>query len=267
MYSFGAMLSFTIAHLAVIQLRRVQPGQRAWKPPLEIPWRKAALPLTALLGGLGTFSAWIVVMALNTRTLLIGLGWMLCGICLYALYRRHQGLRLTQTVKVAGLAPLGVEEVEYKSILVAFDEDDPFSPEAVATAKALAARHPRRAIHVLSLVTVPSNLPLDAELDDREGPAQTKIEQAKLICGRRVSGHIEHVRAGQSGQAIVEEAKAINAAAIVMPLRYRNGSPLYGKTLQTVLAKRPARVIVAAQPGEASDSSPLAGMATGVTTS
>ena len=24
-----------------------------------------------------------------------------------------------------------------------------------------------------------------------------------------------------------------------MPLRYRNGRPLYGKTLQTVLAKRP----------------------------
>jgi basic amino acid/polyamine antiporter, APA family len=267
MYSFGAMLSFTVAHLAVIQLRRKQPGRRAWKPPLEIRWREAALPLTALLGGLGTFSAWIVVMALNTRTLLIGTGWMICGVCLYALYRRHQGLRLTQTVKVAGLAPLGVEEVEYKSILVAFDDDDPFSPETVATAKALAARHPRRAIHVLSLVTVPSNLPLDAELDDRDGRAQTKIEQAKLICGRRVSGHIEHVRAGQSGQAIVEEAKAIDTAAIVMPLRYRNGSPLYGKTLQTVLAKRPARVIVAAQPGEAPDGSPVTRPATGATAS
>ncbi|HZA67199.1 MAG TPA: universal stress protein [Geminicoccaceae bacterium] len=267
MYSFGAMLSFTVAHLAVIQLRRKQPGGRGWKPPLEIRWRELALPVTALLGGLGTFSAWIVVMALNTRTLLIGAGWMLCGVCLYALYRRHQGLRLTQTVKVAGLTPLGVEEVEYKSILVAFDDDDPFSPEAVATAKALAARHPRRAIHVLSLVTVPSNLPLDAELDEREGRAQTKIEQAKLICGRRVSGHIEHVRAGQSGQAIVEEAKAIDAAAIVMPLRYRNGSPLYGKTLQTVLAKRPARVIVAAQPGEAVDGSAVARSVTGATAS
>ena len=29
-----------------------------------------------------------------------------------------------------------------------------------------------------------------------------------------------------------------------MPLRYRAGAPLYGKTLQTVLAKRPCRVIV-----------------------
>ena len=48
-------------------------------------------------------------------------------------------------------------------MLVAFDEDDPFSEEAVATAKALAAKR-SRAIHVLSLVTVPANLPLDAPL-------------------------------------------------------------------------------------------------------
>ncbi len=36
-----------------------------------------------------------------------------------------------------------------------------------------------------------------------------------------------------------------------MPLRYRGGAPLYGKTLQTVLGKRPCRVIVSAHPGEA----------------
>ena len=66
----------------------------------------------------------------------------------------------------------------------------------------------------------------------------------------RVTGSVQRVRPGQAGQAIVEEARAIKAAAIVMQLRYRNGTPLYGKTLQTVLAERPCRVIVAAQPGE-----------------
>ena len=35
-----------------------------------------------------------------------------------------------------------------------------------------------------------------------------------------------------------------------MRLRYRNGAPLYGKTLQTVLAERPCRVIVVADPAE-----------------
>jgi basic amino acid/polyamine antiporter, APA family len=260
MYSFGAMLSFTVAHAAVVQLRRKIPDQeRPWKPPLNLRLGGTLFPLTALIGGLGTFSAWIVVMALNTRTLVIGSIWMLLGICLYVVYRRRQGLRLAQTVKVASLTPLGVEEVEYRSVLVAFDSDDPFSEESVTTAMALASRR-RRAIHVLSLVTVPSNLPLEAALDGRDSTARSKLEQAKLICGQRVSGSIQHVRMGQAGNAIVAEAKAIDAAAIVMPLRYRGGAPLYGKTLQTVLAKRPCRVIVAAHPGESADGSPVGGV-------
>ena len=253
MYSFGAMLSFTVAHVAVIRLRRRYPDrERKWKPPLNFRIGGASLPLTAILGGLGTFSAWIVVMALNTRTLILGTLWMVLGITIYAGYRRSQGLRLKQTVKVESLTPLGVEEVEYQSVLVAFDEDHPFDAETVKTARALAARR-RRAIHVLSLVEVPANLPLDARLADRESAAQSKIEQAKLICGQRVSGHVERVRQGGAGQAIVGEAQEIRAAAIVMPLRYRNGAPLYGKTLQTVLAKRPCRVLVSAQPHESAD--------------
>jgi hypothetical protein len=36
-----------------------------------------------------------------------------------------------------------------------------------------------------------------------------------------------------------------------MGLRYRNGTPLYGKTLQTVMAERPTRVIVVGEPDRA----------------
>jgi APA family basic amino acid/polyamine antiporter len=119
----------------------------------------------------------------------------------------------------------------------------------VATAARLAARR-RRGIHVHAVVNVPTALPMDAPLEGDEEEALSKVERAKLIGGLRVTGHVERVRPGQAGQAIVDEAREIKAAAIVMPLRYRNGRPLYGKTLQTVLAKRPCRVIVAAEPGE-----------------
>ena len=248
MYSFGAMLSFTIAHVSVARLRQVDPERdRPWRPPLNFSFRGASLPLTAILGGLGTAAAWIVVISLDLSTLAAGTAWMLLGGATYLLYRRHQGLPLRETVKVEALTPLGVAEVEYRSILVAFGEDDPFSAETMALAKQLAARR-RRALHVLALVVVPSDLALDVRLDAKEGAALTKIEQAKLICGRRVSGHVHHVRLGQAGHAIVDEAREIDAAAIVMPLRYRHGAPLYGKTLQTVLAKRPCRVIVSANP-------------------
>ncbi len=251
LYSFGAMLSFTIAHISVVRLRtRYGDRERPWKPALNFRFRGHELPATAIFGGLGTFAAWIIVMVLNVSTLIAGIVWMALGMGIYVLYRRRQRLPLRQTVKVATLDPLGVREVEYRSVLVATGAEDPFPEEAIATAAALAAKR-RRAIHVLSLVVVPVEVSLDSKLKVAESEAQSKIEQAKLIAGQRVSGRIERVRPGQAGQAIVNEAKAIDAAAIVMPLRYRNGSPLYGKTLQTVLAKRPCRVLVAAHPGEA----------------
>ncbi|HEX3737251.1 MAG TPA: APC family permease [Solirubrobacterales bacterium] len=250
LYSFGAMLSFTIAHVAVIQLRRKHGDlERTWKPPLNFRAFGFEVPLTAVLGGLGTFGAWIVVMALNPSTLFVGIGWMLLGITIYVLYRRNQGLPLTRTVKVVVPEPLGVEEVEYQSVLVAFEDDEAFSPEMVATAVKLASKR-RRGIHVHSMMTVPTDLPLDAELPDAEVEAQRRVEEAKLIGGQRVTGHVARVRPGQAGYAVAEEAAEIHAAAIVVGLRYRNGVPQYDKTLQTVLGERPCRVIVVSEPGE-----------------
>ncbi len=248
LYSFGAMLSFTIAHIAVIQLRRGKADvERPWKSPLNVRAFGFDVPMTAVLGGLGTFAAWIVVMALNPRTLFVGIGWMVLGIAIYVLYRRNQRLPLTETVKVVLPEPLGVEEVEYRSVLVGFEDDEEFSPEMVATAVKLASKR-RRGIHVHSMLTVPTNLPLNAEMVEPEAEAQRRIEEAKLIGGQRVTGHIARVRPGQAGYSIADEAKMIDAAAIVIGLRSRNGVPLYDKTLQTVLGERPCRVIVVSDP-------------------
>ena len=261
MYSFGAMLSFTIAHVAVIQLRRKEPDvERTWKPPMNVRAFGFEVPVSAVLGGLGTFIAWLVVMALNPTTLVVGLGWMVLGIAVYVLYRRSQRLPLTETVKVVLPEPLGVEEVEYQSILVAFEDDESFSPEMVATAVKLASKR-RRGIHVHSMLTVPTNLPLNAEMREQERDAQSKIEEAKLIGGQRVTGHVARVRPGQAGYSVADEAAEIKAGAIVIGLRYRNGVPLYDKTLQTILGERPCRVIVVSDPSDKPPAVPGAALA------
>ncbi len=259
LYSFGAMLSFTIAHISVIKLRQRYPGkERQWKPPASVRVFGIDVPLTAVIGGLGTFTAWIVVMALNPRTLVIGAIWMLLGITIYLLYRRSQGLSPGQTHKVVLPEPLGVEEVEYKSVLVAFEDDEPFNEQTLVTAVKLGAKR-RRAVHVIAIVTVPNHLPLDASLRPQEEEAQSKIEQAKLIGGLRVSGHVHRVRPNQAGHSIAEEARQLKASALVMGLRYRNGQPLYGKTLQTVMAERPTRVIVVGEPERARSGASVGG--------
>ena len=50
MYSFGAMLSFTIAHVSVIRLRQRRPEiERGWQPSMNVNVRGVEIPLTAVL--------------------------------------------------------------------------------------------------------------------------------------------------------------------------------------------------------------------------
>jgi APA family basic amino acid/polyamine antiporter len=247
-YAFGAMLSFTMAHLAVLRLRVTQPDvERPWKGRGVVRVRGHELPLYAILGGAGTATAFVVVNVLNLATLIAGTAWLLVGVTSYVLYRRNQGLSLTQTTKIVVPLPAVEHEVEYDSVLVAF-EDGSYSAEAVATAAKLAARR-RRGIHVLVTITVPANLPIDAAMPELEARAQEAIDAARVRGGRRVTGHWEKVRAGEAGRRIVLEARDIRARAIVMALPpKRTGTSVFGRTLETVLAERPCRVIIDSSP-------------------
>jgi APA family basic amino acid/polyamine antiporter len=118
----------------------------------------------------------------------------------------------------------------------------------MATAQRLAGRR-RRGIHVLVPITVPWNSPIDAELHDLELRAQNVIEEAKVQGGRRVRGHWEKVRPGQSGRRIVDEARDMRARAIVMPLGHNGGGSLFDRAQETVLDERPCRVIIESLPG------------------
>ena len=243
-YAFGAMLSFTMAHAAVVALRITRPdAERPWRGPGNLRVGGRDLPLFALLGGLGTGIAFVVVTVLDLRVLASGALWLALGLTLYVLYRRRQGLSLTETHKVVMPKPVVAHEVEYESVLVAF-EDGNYSPEAVSTAARLAARR-RRGIHVLVTITVPPNSPIDAAMPEQESRAASLIDSARVRGGRRVTGHWEKVRPGQGGRRIVEEAREIRARAIVMSLPpRRTGRSLFGRTLETVLTERPCRVII-----------------------
>ncbi|MEX1141739.1 MAG: universal stress protein [Thermoleophilaceae bacterium] len=247
-YAFGAMLSFTMAHASVIALRFKEPDrERPFRGRGDLRVRGVEVPIYAVLGGLGTGSAFIAVSVLNLETLIAGVVWLVLGMAVYVAYRRNQGLTLTETRKIVLPKPVVEHEVEYESVLVAFEEGR-YSPEAISTAAKLAARR-RRGIHVLVTITVPSNLPLDASMPDQEARAQEAIDAARLRGGRRVTGHWEKVRAGAAGRRIVHEARDIHARAIVMSLPPRRaGASIFGRTLETVLADRPCRVIIDSSP-------------------
>jgi basic amino acid/polyamine antiporter, APA family len=247
-YSFGALLSFTMAHASVARLRAKRPDlARPYRGPGNVRIGDYDAPLFALVGGGFTAIAFVVIVVLNLQVAAIGTAWLLVGTIVYAAYRRRQGLDLASTHKVAIAQPVVDHEAEYDSVLVHVG-DDTYDEQTIATAAKLAARK-RRGIHVLVTITVPNSLQIDASMPEAEAAADSIIEQAKLQGGGRVSGHWEKVRAGQAGRRIIEEAQDMRAAAVIMTLPRRvAGTSVFGKTIETVLAERPCRVIIESRP-------------------
>jgi basic amino acid/polyamine antiporter, APA family len=265
MYAFGAMLSFTVGHLALIGLRwrlarnrmreipgdvRVDEDENGWyRAPFNVKVAGMQLPLFAVLGGMGTLGAWIAVMVLYPRALIAGWAWLAIGIVTYVAYRRHKGLSLTDTTRVTLPPMAGVQPVEYAGVLVAFEEGT-YSEEAMATALKLAA-HKGGQLRVIVTITVPQHLAIDAPIPEAEQTAQAVIETARQWVGRgrRVRGSIAKVRPGEAGHRIVREAIAARSDAIVMPMPTRRPSgKVLSKTLEVVLGKRPCRVIIDSTP-------------------
>jgi APA family basic amino acid/polyamine antiporter len=183
MYAFGAMLSFTIAHVAVIRLRRTEPDAlRPYRGPGSVLVGGRDIPLFAVFGGLGTSIAFVVTVVLHPEVAAAGFGWLAIGMLIYVAFRRRHGLDLISTHKVAIPQPVVDHEAEYDSVLVPL-VDGNYDDHVMATAVKLAARK-RRGIHVLAMVTVPNALAIDATLPEEEAAADSVIEQARIQVDR-----------------------------------------------------------------------------------
>src|SRR5581483_1798727 len=208
LYAFGAMLSFTIAHISMIKLRLTPTDvERPYRAPFNLRFRGHDLPLFAIVGGFCTFASLLVLAGLHIAVTITGVTWLTIGVIIYPIYRRRQGLDLVTTTKVVLAEPATETEAEYESVLVAFDESG-YSPDVLATAARMAARR-RRGIYVLVTIVVPNSSPIDADLPAQEALAQSILEEARVQAGRRVSGHVEKVRPGQTGRRIVDQAKLL----------------------------------------------------------
>ena len=270
MYAYGAMLSFTTAHVSLIALRwrlarnrmrklpgdvEVANGDEDWyRAPLNFRMRGVQVPVFAVLGGLATAAAWVTVMALHRDILIAGSTWMVFGLGTYVLYRRSQGLSLTETQMIKLPAVAGVAPVSYAAVLVAFEEDT-FSESAMATAIKLAS-HRGGDLGVIVTIEIPTHLDINAPLPHAEVKAQRVIEAARqwVRRGQRVHGTIVRVRSGEAGHRIVREAQQAHVQAIVMAMpQHRPPGRLLNRTLEVVLAKRPCRVIIDSTPAQPID--------------
>jgi basic amino acid/polyamine antiporter, APA family len=247
-YAFGAMLSFTIAHAAIVALRvKGRDEEIVYEARPNIRLRGINWPLFAILGGLGTAVAWLVVVVQESSTRWVGFGWLAIGFAMYALYRRRLGLSLRQTVRAPAIV-LGLE-VEYRTILVPVLRTAESEEALVAAARLASERRAR--IVILHVLEVPLDQLLDADLPERQEAADQILDEAQTLletyAGVQITSRLE--RARSAGPAIVAEAARREAEVVILGAprtKVTGGKPIFGRTVDYVLRNAPTRVAVVA---------------------
>jgi len=104
LYAFGSLLSFAVAHAAILSLRARQPDlPRPFKIGGNIRVKGREMPITAILGLISTSAVWVVLTAGQPFTRVVGLIWMLTGLFIYYIYRRKENLSLTHAGKTKNI--------------------------------------------------------------------------------------------------------------------------------------------------------------------
>ncbi len=250
LFSFGVLLAFTAAQLAVIRLRFTEPDlDRPFRAPGNVRIRGADVPIAALVGAPLTFAIWIFSMATHDATRIAGPAWLLVGALVYVGTRwsRHK----TILGRVLPADPDLVPEVEgvYERILVPM-KLGLIGEEVLATAIRLAEER-GAALYAIHVVWVPMDKPIDAPMHDAEERAEASLAEAKLLASEHdVEVETEVVRSRAIGEAIVERATTHAVDLIVMGSapRWRRQSRFFSPTVDYVLRHAPCEVMVIAYP-------------------
>ena len=260
LYSFGAMLSFTTAHAAVIRLRIKDPDrERPYRMPWNVRIRGYWIPITAVIGGIGTFAAWVAVVALHpeARTS-ASRGWW-SGMACYFIYRKRSGLSPTKVYRIArAQRPADFDELDYRTALVPIFGTDVSAAALRAAAKLIGDDGIVYAVFVLP---VPSQLSLEAGLEAEEAQGRSVLESARIVARRTgIKVHTGLIRTRNPGATLVDEAERVNADVIYWSTLHAPADEQgIGPTASYLLAKRPCRVIIESERAPAAGSAAAGG--------
>jgi APA family basic amino acid/polyamine antiporter len=249
LFSFGVLLAFTAAQLAVIRLRMTKPElRRPFRVPFGIRVRGAVVPLPSVIGALATSAVFVAAMVTHVGARYGGSAWLLGGVVVYLLVRRTSGAGLLEHVKASNEQVLP-PQAQFSKILVPMKLGE-IGEEMVATAVKLAQER-GAAVEALYVIRVPLDQPLDSPMYDAEERAAASLaEAAALGADHHVPVLGKTVRARSIGEAIVEAAEQDGVDLIVLGSspRWRRQSRFFSPTVDYVLRKAPAEVLIVAFP-------------------
>ena len=248
LYSFGVLIAFTAAQLAVIRLRMRAPDlPRPYLARPNVTIRGHRLPLAALVGAPLTFAIWVLALLTHPGARYAGPAWLLAGLVVFVVVRRKRRTGLLAHVEPIETLP---EVTEFHRILVPMKLGD-IGEEMVATAIALAKERDAE-IEAITVVRVPRKYSLEGELPpDVAARVNASLEEARALGidhGVDVRGDV--VRARSIGHAIVDEAERRHSDLIVLGSspRWRRQSRFFSPTVDFVLRNAPCEVLVVAFP-------------------
>ena len=256
MYSFGAMLSFTVAHASIVALRaRFPDDELLFRARPSVRIRGVDWPLFAILGGLATGLAWLVVVVQEEATRWAGLGWLVLGFSIYIVYRKrvvHEPLASTvrapaalRTGTRAGVPAAARPRAAGPGVgRCVRRRREPRRGEGSPDRRRQCDRDSARA---------PA---LTTETVELEVLAHRELDEARRIGDSYGVGVIPRLLRGRSaGAEIVGEAARRGTEIIVIgaPRKDigRRKRAVFGETVDYVLKNAPCRVMVTASSGEA----------------
>jgi basic amino acid/polyamine antiporter, APA family len=254
LFSFGVLLAFTAAQLAVIKLRIDEPElPRPFRAPFNIGIRGVELPLPAIVGAIATFVVWIVALATHPAARYAGPLWLALGLVVFVSVRLSHGEGLLERVRAPDELPV-TSALDVHRILVPMKLGI-IGEEMVATAVKLAAEH-SASVEALHVIRVDLSNSIDAPLEQDQDRADESLAEAKLLGadhGVTVDGAT--VRARSIGAAIVSHARDVNADLIVLGSspRWRRQSRFFSPTVDYVLRNAPCEVLIVAFPQSVMD--------------
>ena len=199
LYSFGVLLAFAAAQLAVIRLRFTEPDlPRPFRAPLIAP----------LLGAPLAIAFWLVAMVTHPAARYAGPIWLALGLVLYLAVRRRAHIGLLAESTPAAELPAGAE---FRRVLVPM-KLGPIGEEMVATAVALAKERGAR-VDALFVIVVPLDEELDAPLARARGAGCRVARRG----GSARGGERRPRRAGHGPGALARRARSSSRPPTVAP--------------------------------------------------
>jgi APA family basic amino acid/polyamine antiporter len=254
LFSFGVLLAFTAAQLAVIKLRIDEPDlPRPYRAPFNVRIGNADIPLPAIVGSIATFSIFVIALATHPAARYVGPAWLALGLVVFVAVRMAHGEGLMERVRAPDERTIE-PPVTFRKILVPMKLGI-IGEEMLATAIKLASDQGAE-VQALHVIRVPLETPLEGELLDEEERAEASIAEAKLL-GSEHGVLVEGVtiRARAIGHAIVAVAEKAESDLIVLGSapRWRRQSRFFSPTVDYVLRRAPCEVLIVAFPQSVMD--------------